>query len=175
MSSAICPYCRGPIESGTSEELLCSGCGTPHHADCYAENNGCTVFGCSAAPADEPKVRLTDIELPSLEQTPQRVKSSPPPSPPGSPVTVITKPPNRTGVIFGTDFEGKKRTTFIILGVLLGPVGAHNFYAGYRGKAVTQLCITLLTLGFGSPMTWIWALIDVWTVDRDSKGIKFCS
>jgi hypothetical protein len=168
MSSAICPYCRGPIEPGTSEEFVCAGCGTPHHADCYAENNGCTVFGCSAAPADEPKVRLTDIELPSPEPAPQRVRSSPPPSPSGS-------PSHREKTIFEPASEAKKRMTFIVLGILLGPVGAHNFYAGYRGKAIAQLCITLCTVGFGSPMTWIWALIDVWTVDRDSKGIKFSS
>ena len=65
--------------------------------------------------------------------------------------------------------------TFIILGVLLGPFGAHNFYAGYNGRAFAQLAITLLTLGFAGPMTWIWAVIDVWTVDKDSQGIKFRS
>jgi TM2 domain-containing membrane protein YozV len=65
--------------------------------------------------------------------------------------------------------------TFIILGVLLGPFGAHNFFAGYNGKAIAQLLITLLTLGFASPMSWVWAVIDVSTVDQDSRGIKFRS
>jgi TM2 domain-containing membrane protein YozV len=71
--------------------------------------------------------------------------------------------------------EAKNRMTFIVLGVLLGAVGAHNFYAGYRGKATAQLCISVFTLGLGSPMSWIWAVIDVSTVDRDSQGIKFRS
>jgi hypothetical protein len=32
-----------------------------------------------------------------------------------------------------------------------------------------------LTLGFGSPMSWIWAIIDICTIDHDSKGIRFAS
>jgi TM2 domain-containing membrane protein YozV len=71
--------------------------------------------------------------------------------------------------------DAKNRMTFIVLGVLLGALGAHNFYAGYRGKAIAQLCISVLTLGFASPMSWIWAVIDVWTIDQDHKGIKFKS
>jgi hypothetical protein len=71
--------------------------------------------------------------------------------------------------------EPKSRTSFIVLGALLGAVGAHNFYAGYTKKAVTQLLITVLTLGFGSPMTWIWAIIDICTVNQDERGVQFAS
>jgi TM2 domain-containing membrane protein YozV len=69
--------------------------------------------------------------------------------------------------------EPKSRTTFIVLGALLGAVGAHNFYAGYHKKAVAQLLITGLTLGFGSPMSWIWAIIDICTVNQDNLGVQF--
>jgi TM2 domain-containing membrane protein YozV len=69
--------------------------------------------------------------------------------------------------------QPKNRTTFIVLGALLGALGAHNFYAGYHKKAIGQLAITLLTLGFGSPMSWIWAIIDICTVNRDKRGIEF--
>jgi TM2 domain-containing membrane protein YozV len=67
----------------------------------------------------------------------------------------------------------KSRTTFIVLGALLGALGAHNFYAGYYKKAVAQLAITLVTFGFGSPMSWIWAIIDICTVNHDKRGIQF--
>jgi TM2 domain-containing membrane protein YozV len=63
--------------------------------------------------------------------------------------------------------------TFVTLGVLLGFLGVHNFYAGYRRKGIAQLLITLLTLGLASPMTWIWAVIDICTVDRDNRGVRF--
>src|SRR5262249_45378107 len=71
--------------------------------------------------------------------------------------------------------DPKSRTTFIVLGALLGALGAHNFYAGYTKKAVTQLLITVCTIGFASPMSWIWAIIDICTVNRDGQGIEFAA
>ena len=76
---------------------------------------------------------------------------------------------------FEPDPDAKNRMTFIILGVLLGAFGAHNFFAGYKKKAIIQLCITVLSVGFASPMSWAWAVIDISTVDADAKGIKFRS
>jgi hypothetical protein len=89
-----------------------------------------------------------------------------------SPVTVAAIP---TLSDFVVDENARNRTTFIVLGVLLGLVGAHNFYAGYRKKAITQLCITIFSAGFAAPMIWVWAVIEVCTVDRDSEGKKFRS
>lgn len=238
MNAAVCPYCRSAIEPGAGDELVCPGCGTPHHSDCFAENGGCTVFGCSAAPADEQKVTLTGSEiagrpaagsvgsLPEMlpgvglmppgwkpNAPPKPVKAAPPPLPPGAvppvPAQVAAPPTANTlgtprfgsgSVLFGstpmpvpvpvaatqgqaaaTDFDftpdpnAKIRSNFIVLGVLLGAFGAHNFYAGYRNKALAQLLLSVLTLGFASPMSWVWAVIDVCTVDRDSAGIKFRS
>jgi TM2 domain-containing membrane protein YozV len=69
----------------------------------------------------------------------------------------------------------KNKMTFILLGVFLGALGAHNFYAGYYGKAIGQVCLTVLTLGYGSPMSWLWAVIEICTVTRDNKGVQFQS
>jgi len=221
MTVEVCPYCRAVIEPDDGNALLCNGCGTPHHADCYAENGGCTVFGCSAGPADEQKVTLTGKDLsgataaatfgsvpgmlPGVGLMPRGWKPEAPPAPPpplpaGMSAAAPPAPPTpyvpRFGsgsVLFGSqpvaaapvhsvmDFdivpnpEAKNRMTFIVLGVLLGAVGGHNFYAGYYGKATTQLCISVLTFGLASPMSWIWAVIDISTVDRDHRGIKFKS
>ena len=38
----------------------------------------------------------------------------------------------------------KSKTTAVVLAVLLGGVGAHNFYLGYTKRAVTQLILCLL-------------------------------
>src|SRR6185312_4179562 len=57
--------------------------------------------------------------------------------------------------------QTKTRSTYVLLGVLLGAFGAHNFYAGNRNRALIQLGITVLTLGYGSPFSWIWAVIEV--------------
>ena len=105
MSGANCPYCRTAFASD-DEVVACSGCHTVHHADCLEENGGCTVFGCSQAPAEEPKISISDQDLASgthpptappahphsllnLSQTP------PPPAPPGR--TPTPPPPRPAG------------------------------------------------------------------------------
>ena len=59
----ICPYCRTEVGEAEGERNDCPGCGTPHHADCFAENGGCTVFGCANAPSDEAKVTVSGTDL----------------------------------------------------------------------------------------------------------------
>ena len=58
-----------------------------------------------------------------------------------------------------------------ICGVFLGMFGAHNFYAGYTKRAVAQLCITLCTLFVCGIVSWIWAIVEVCTVEQDSRNI----
>lgn len=45
---ARCPYCRGSWEP--EEAALCPGCGTVTHRDCWLENRGCAILGCSESP-----------------------------------------------------------------------------------------------------------------------------
>ncbi|MDC4233460.1 TM2 domain-containing protein [Actinomyces sp. B33] len=47
-----------------------------------------------------------------------------------------------------------------LLAFFLGVFGAHNFYMGYTARAVIQLCLTVLSLGFLSPITWIWSFVE---------------
>jgi hypothetical protein len=199
---AVCPYCRAQVDPEGENGMLCPGCGTPHHADCFEENGGCTVFGCSSAPADEPKVRLSDGDIEAATMPQERsieyAVRTPAPPPPrlgqpsepesrseavpftgtsllfGSPAEKVA--PQQTGQaepVWAVEGDSKKRMTFITLGILMGFLGVHNFYAGYRGKGLAQLLITVLSMGFASPMTWIWAIIDVCTIDRDQRGVRF--
>src|SRR5271154_6657190 len=202
----LCPYCQGPI-SETEESMVCSGCETPHHKDCYEENNGCTVFGCKCAPPEEPKLSVSAPDLLNAGSTDggstiavdatasplfaaTTVPAVPPPPPPAQPMTTEELQQIASRIVpsmFSTYYEAspvatppisveqpilpddpKNRMGFMILGALLGPLGAHNWYAGYYKKAAAQLAITVLTFGFGTPMSWIWAIIDICTVDRDS-------
>jgi len=66
----------------------------------------------------------------------------------------------------------KSRGVYIILGLFFGTLGLHNFYAGYNGRAVVQLLITLLLGWFviGLVITGIWALTELVAVDRDAAG-----
>jgi hypothetical protein len=40
-----CPYCLADLEPD-EERVRCEGCTTPHHAECFAENSGCSAYGC---------------------------------------------------------------------------------------------------------------------------------
>jgi len=68
----------------------------------------------------------------------------------------------------------RNRVVYIVLGLLLGCLGIHNFYAGRTGRGVAQLLITVL-LGWigGWVVTEIWAIIDIVTVTTDGKGVDF--
>ena len=178
MSGPVCPYCRAPFDAEMGQ-LLCAGCGTPHHEDCYAENGGCTIFGCRCAPPEEPKVAVSAPELLSarLAGGAGARHSAAAVAPALAGAIPVNGMPAAGGAAsaYATQPAAKSKITFILLGVFLGAVGGHNFYAGYTSKAVIQLCLTVLTIGYGSPMAWIWAVIEICIVDRDSKGIQFSS
>jgi len=67
---------------------------------------------------------------------------------------------------------GKSRGYFILLGVLLGLLGVHNFYAGYYGRGGLQLLITITwgMIYIGLIITGTWVLIDLLTVRHDADG-----
>ncbi|MGE5405987.1 MAG: RDD family protein [Candidatus Saccharibacteria bacterium] len=50
-----CPYCQCAI-TGDVEVYICPECQSPHHRECWAENGGCTTFGCRYAPIVGPVV-----------------------------------------------------------------------------------------------------------------------
>lgn len=180
MIAAVCPYCRTAF-SAPEEELLCEGCGTPHHKDCYQENGGCTVFGCRCAPAEEPKVAVSGLEVAAAAAIRPAPVAYPAPSMSsvhGTGVAVAPQPSApiiHSAITYVPEPQARNKMTFVLLGIFLGAFGGHNFYAGYYGKATVQLCLTLLTLGFGGPMSWIWAVIEVCIVSEDSKGVQFRS
>lgn len=68
----------------------------------------------------------------------------------------------------------KSRGTYIILGILFGMLGIHNFYAGRYLRGALQLCSTCILGWFviGLVITAFWVLIDLFTVTEDSEGIR---
>src|SRR5262245_12895338 len=191
------------FDEGGPPRIFCTACGTPHHEDCYMENGGCTVFGCAQAPAEEPKLQVSYSDLsaaavaqpvtPAVQQTP--TTGAPMPSryggplglsqPAASPQSSAVPPPAsglQPGALPGYAYalpaqiqprSPKNRTAYIVLGIFLGAFGAHNFYAGYTGRAVGQLCLTVLTLFYLAIASWIWAIVEICIVDKDSTGLQF--
>lgn len=67
--------------------------------------------------------------------------------------------------------QQKSKIVAGILGILLGGLGIHNFYLGYIGKGIAQICLTFC-FGIG----YIWGLIEgililVGKIDKDANGI----
>ncbi len=199
--SSVCPYCRTPIEQ--SEGVVCEGCGTPHHPECLEENGGCTLFGCTFAPPDDPKVQVTVGEVaqaavfgggsPGMYARPTGFGDvnaavafapaigfdvpPPPPPPPGLdsvplPDQMPVAPTSST--LFAAQVRPpRSRLVYILLGIFLGAFGAHNFYAGYKARGASQLALTVCTVFYGTAVTWLWALVEVCTVDRDHENVSF--
>ncbi|MDR0934777.1 MAG: TM2 domain-containing protein [Erysipelotrichaceae bacterium] len=54
--------------------------------------------------------------------------------------------------------EAKSAVAAGLLGILLGVYGVHNFYLGYKDKAIVQLILGLTIIG--APISAIWGLIE---------------
>ena len=193
----VCPYCNAGIEPDSPDRVFCTACGVAHHAECWAENGGCTVFGCSAAPPEEPKLTVGHADFQAYSEPPPRVFAAPPPPPPRPfavppppPPSVFAPPPPaapETHLSLGGynppapaywqpppqawAAPPKSRVAYILLGIFLGIFGAHNFYAGYTGRGAIQLSITICTLFVGSIVSWIWAIVEVCIVETDSQNV----
>ena len=64
----------------------------------------------------------------------------------------------------------KTRVAYVLFAIFFGPLGVHNFYALRSKAATTQFLMTVLSLGLLSPISGIWALIDICTVEYDGNG-----
>lgn len=71
-----------------------------------------------------------------------------------------------------TTVINKSRIAYILLGIFLGGLGVHNFYAGYNGKGIAQLLLTVLIgwLVIPAIAVMIWVIIELCTVTTDANG-----
>lgn len=69
--------------------------------------------------------------------------------------------------------DQKSRVAYLLIAFFFGEFGFHDFYAGYIGRGIAQLLITVLSLGLLFWVSWIWAVVEMITVQKDAKGIPF--
>ena len=60
-----------------------------------------------------------------------------------------------------------------LLAIFLGFLGVHNFYLGFKGKAIAQLLISVLSFGFLLIITGIWALVEGILILCSKPGSKW--
>ena len=68
----------------------------------------------------------------------------------------------------------KSRGIYIILGVLLGGLGLHNFYAGHLGRGAGQLVLTILAVVLWLPLAAVamavWVIAELCLETTDGAG-----
>ena len=88
--------------------------------------------------------------------------------------------PHQPGAPAGAPVVQKSRILYQVLAFFLGQLGIHNFYAGRITIACIQLAITIIgniiaigVLGAsgGVGPVIIWALVEIFVVKKDGRGI----
>ena len=70
-------------------------------------------------------------------------------------------------------YSPKSKTTAGILGIVLGALGAHNFYLGRIGRGVAQLSITMLSGGLLALLSGVWGAVEGICILASSPGDKW--
>ncbi len=70
----------------------------------------------------------------------------------------------------------KDRLLVILLALILGNFGIHNFYLGFNDKGIKQLLLSvLLSWTFIVPLiVWICAIIEAVKATHDANGVPLC-
>ena len=67
-----------------------------------------------------------------------------------------------------TEEKTVNRVMYIILGIFFGLFGIHNFYAGYKGRGIAKILLSILIV----PILFVelWVLIELVATKTDGKG-----
>ena len=62
------------------------------------------------------------------------------------------------------DTVPKSRTTYRLLALFCGGIGAHNFYSGHLGRGLAKILLCW------TGISWLWALVEMFAVEKDANG-----
>ena len=68
------------------------------------------------------------------------------------------------------DKSDKSRWLFVLLAILLGQIGIHNFYAGHNFRGICQLVLTLITFGYVAGFMMFLNVLEAIFVTEDGDG-----
>ena len=113
-----------------------------------------------------------DAPVPAEQQFPPNAQAQYAPQPaPSAAQSVVVQVGNVNGGASAPVVLPKSRTAYIWLAFFFGGFGVHNFYAERTGMGIAQLLITLLSVGFLSFISGLIALVEIFTVKVDGKGV----
>ncbi len=70
----------------------------------------------------------------------------------------------------------KQQLIYVLLAFFCGSLGIHNFYAGYKGRGIAQLVLTVLsplTLFLSFFCVEIWVIVNIFRINKDASGKDF--
>ena len=162
----------GAAQFSLPEELAQEFASAPTPGPAPAAASGAPPFSSSAPPAAGPRL----IPCPACgREVSTQAPTCPgcghvlgPPAVPTAPISIsITSPAVR---------KPKSRSIYIILGIFLGSLGVHNFYAGRIAQGLVQLLVSVLfywMCGVPAMIMGIWALVECFTIRADAEGEPF--
>lgn len=68
------------------------------------------------------------------------------------------------------DKSDKSRWLFVLLAILFGQIGIHNFYAGHNFRGICQLVLTLITFGYIAGFMIFLNVLEAIFVTEDGDG-----
>ena len=71
------------------------------------------------------------------------------------------------------DKSDRSRWLFVLLAILFGQIGIHNFYAGHNFRGICQLVLTLITFGYLAGFMMFLNILEAIFVTEDGDGKKF--
>lgn len=60
-----------------------------------------------------------------------------------------------------------------LLAIFVGGLGIHNFYLGFKGKAIAQLLISVLSIGLLACISIIWSCVEGICILCSQPGTKW--
>jgi hypothetical protein len=102
-----CPYCRFAFKEGALLSL-CPACHAAHHEECWGDNQGCAIVGCTAVPPSWMTRTRSDQQQTLTEPVPP-----PPPAFTTTATTAAAPPP-----------QGARRLTPLVAVLIIGALAA---------------------------------------------------
>ncbi len=64
-------------------------------------------------------------------------------------------------------YKSEKKLVAGILGIVIGSLGIHKFYLGYKKEGIIQIILTLITFGFAGIIGFIEGIIYIIKTDKE--------
>lgn len=178
--SCICPYCQEEILH-SEEKKICPACKIPHHTVCWQENgNTCTTYGCGGDTQQiSSALRSHDYQRENWRNYCEQQNYQPRDEEIhyglyddrvvacnicGQPMRISEGCLHcRYNSFHKQSLNRKSYLLYVILALLFGAFGIHNFYEGKIGYGLLKLLFTVFLGGFFTIFLYIWIIIEILT------------